>query len=84
MISNVFAVYDSKAAAYLPPFFCRNAGVALRSFEAAAKDASHDFNKYAADYTLFHIGSFDEVNGVLIPLGANVNLGCAIQFCSSN
>lgn len=77
---QVFSVFDSKAMAFLPLFCCRNAGVALRSFEQACKDSSHDFNKYAADYTLFHIGSFDEDSGTLIPLQANVSLGCAVQF----
>lgn len=60
MKRTVFAVYDSKAAAFLQPFFSQTRGVAVRSFGAAVQDTGHDFNRYAGDYTLFELGTFDE------------------------
>jgi len=79
---KVFSVYDSKAEAFLTPFFSGTTATALRSFEAACNDPQHDFLKYGADYTLFEIGSWDSSKGVLIPLQALVSLGLANQFLS--
>lgn len=56
----VFSVYDSKANAFLQPFFAVSRGVAERSFFAAVIDERHDFNRFAEDYTLFELGEFDE------------------------
>lgn len=80
--SEVFSIYDSKAEAYLRPFYAPNHAVALRWFESACQDPSHDFHRYAADYTLFHIGHFNELTGEHIPNenGVQVNLGNALTF----
>lgn len=65
---KVFTVHDSKASAYLPPFYMRNSGEAIRAFETTAKDPSTQFNKYPKDFTLFEIGSWDEENGQITML----------------
>lgn len=77
---KIFAVYDSKAEAYLQPFFARTDGVALRMFGQAAQDEQHDFSKHAADYTLFCLGEFDEYTGKIAPLDALYNLGNALSL----
>lgn len=76
----VFSVFDSKADAYLLPFFSRNRGVALRQFMTAVQDEKTDFHRYAGDYTLFEIGTWDDESGTLAEHKAKVNLGVAIQF----
>ena len=58
----VSSVYDSKAAAFLAPIFTVTSAVALRAFTQAANDSGHDFSRYAGDYTLFELGTFDEQN----------------------
>lgn len=63
MTRLIYAVYDSKAEAFLQPFFVQARGVATRMFQTACQDAGHDFHKYAEDYTLFELGTFDEENG---------------------
>lgn len=77
---QIFSIYDSKAEAYLPPFYSQNPRTALRQMVAAVTDASHQFCKYPEDYTLFHIGSFDDELGLVQSLGANVSLGTALQI----
>lgn len=77
---KVYSVFDSKAEAYLPPFFVPKRAQAIRMFTSAAQDASHVFCKHAADYTLFEIGDFDDSTGAYVPLKAHVNLGCALVF----
>lgn len=76
-----FTVYDSKAEAYLRPFFAGNRGQAMRSFGDACNDASHEFNKHAEDYTLFYIGAFNEESGMLEPDQMST-LGNALTFIS--
>lgn len=80
MILKMFTVYDSKAEAFLQPFYAQTTGVAIRIFTAAANDAGHDFNRYAGDYSLFEIGEFDQQSGTLYPLEAQENLGLAITY----
>ena len=77
---GVFSVYDSKAGAYLRPFYERNAATALRSFEEACRDTQSNFYKYAADYTLFDIGKWDEEDGEIRMNEAKYPLGNAIEF----
>lgn len=77
---KLFTVYDSKAELYLPPFNSQTTNTALRAFESASNQEGHDFNIYAADYTLFEIGEFDQDLGELQPYAAPNNLGTALQF----
>lgn len=60
-----FAVFDKKINAFMPPFFCRTEGEAIRSFSDAAQDSGHMFAKHAEDYTLFKVGAFDDNAGRL-------------------
>lgn len=80
---QVFAVYDSKAEAYLQPIFCVNRAVAIRSFTLAAQQEGHDFNRYAADYTLFQLGEWDPYSGNFNLLEKHSNLGKAAEFISA-
>lgn len=80
MLTKVFAVYDSKAEAFLSPMFFQTRGLALRAFTAAASDEKHNFFKFAGDYTLFEIGEFDERSGDIKMFEAKVNLGTALQL----
>lgn len=80
MVLKIFTVYDSKADAFLPPFFAQATGVALRMFEESISDPQHQFAKHAGDYTLFELGSFDQATGNITTLKAHLNLGCAITF----
>jgi len=78
-MKQVFSVYDSKAQTYCTPFFSVNISTALRDFAHAANDQGTDLYKFSLDYTLFHIGSYNEESGAItsqIP----INLGTANQF----
>lgn len=83
MIHTRFATYDAKAETYHLPFYARNSAVAIRSFEEAANQEGHDFMRFAADYTLFELGTFDDESGVSSEHKAHINLGNALQFVRS-
>ena len=62
MILKVFGIYDSKVAAYLPPFMMKTIGEAERALTSHVNDPQHNFCKHAADFTLFELGSWDDSN----------------------
>lgn len=57
-----FTIFDSKAEAYLQPFFSLNRETAVREFtNAISKDGN--FGKFAEDYAMFELGTFDQATG---------------------
>lgn len=63
MMLEVFSVYDKAVGAFLPPFFSRSRGEAIRSFMEACSNAEHQFNKHRADYTLYVFGAWNDNSG---------------------
>lgn len=80
MLLKVFCIYDSKAEAYLQPFFMMARGEAVRAFQTAVNDPQTNFCKHPSDYTLFEIGTFDQSSGNVAPYEAKVSLGLALEF----
>lgn len=62
-MNEIFSLFDSKAEYYMPPFFERNANTAVRAVEAAMATDNHPIYKNAEDYSLFHVGSWDQETG---------------------
>nr|QJB19096.1 MAG: nonstructural protein [Microvirus sp.]QJB19319.1 MAG: nonstructural protein [Microvirus sp.] len=58
-----FSVRDEKVEAFLPPFFCRSKGEAIRSFTQAVDNPEHAFARNLPDFVLFEVGAFDDVAG---------------------
>jgi hypothetical protein len=78
MKQQIYAVYDSKAEAYMQPFFLQNDAMAIRGFnDAANKDTP--IAAHPEDYTLFHIGEYSEIKGEITPKTPRA-LGNAIEF----
>lgn len=61
MLQKLFTVHDIKASAYLPPIACRTSGEAMRSFESECRNENSQFNKFPADFTLYEIGTWDQL-----------------------
>lgn len=84
MKSKIFTTYDSKAEAYLQPFFMGTRGEAIRGWQTVCNDPKTQFNKYPSDFTLFEIGEYEETTGQIFPYEAKVSLGTAIEFLKSD
>ena len=65
MQTNIYSVYDSKAACFMPPFFLHNDSLAQRAMLGALMEESHQFYKHAEDFTLYKLGVFDDGVGVI-------------------
>lgn len=83
MTKQVFAVHDVAAGAYLAPFIVHGEGLAVRMFSDLVTEPGHQFNKHPADYTLFKIGVFDDVTGVLESV-TPTSYGNGMQFIQSD
>lgn len=81
---KMFTVYDDAAAAYLQPFFFATNAQAIRAFTELANDANHQFCKYAHQYVLFEVGSFDQQTGHMEVLPTPYSIGKAIEFRLNN
>lgn len=76
---HVYSVFDSKAKAYLPPFFLHTHGLAERAFADCVNSDSHQFGKNPGDYTLFHLGSWED-DCALFDSFAPVSMGNGLEF----
>lgn len=79
MVLKVFTVYDSKAEAFLRPFFMRSQGEAIRAFSELVNDGKSEFSKYPGDYTLFWISEYNEEDGTFNNTMTKQNLGTALE-----
>jgi len=67
-MTNMYAVYDMKAAAFLQPYFSQLDATAIRALSAAVNDPTTMLNKFPGDYALYQIGTFDDQLGQLVGL----------------
>lgn len=80
MYMKVFGIYDSKTEAYLPPFFVRTNGDAIRAVSSHVNDEKHNFCKYASDFTLFELGGWDDTTAKFDLLSTPHSLGLLHEF----
>lgn len=64
MTLTCFCIHDSKAEAFITPFFQPTQALALRLFSDAANDPSSMICKHSEDYTLFELGTFNSLSGM--------------------
>lgn len=67
MIIKMFAIYDEKALAHVTPFFMHNEMMAVREFRNLASDDKTQIGKNPTDFSLWHLGEFDDNTGEVIP-----------------
>lgn len=77
---KVFAVYDSAAGAHVHLFVLSSRGLAKREFSAMANDPKTKIGQHPDDYTLFELGTYDDVSGVIVMHDAKLSLGCALDY----
>lgn len=79
-MQQLLSIHDIKAEAFFNPLFVPTVAIAIRSFSTAANEQGHDFNLFAGDYSLFHMGTFDEQTGKFEIFEVPINLGLALTF----
>lgn len=80
MIHGMYAIYDSKARAFMQPFFSLNHDTARRATATAVNDPGSMLHKFPEDFTLHALGQFEDENGAFLLTKAPENLGPVAQF----
>jgi len=80
MITRIFAVYDSKAASFMTPYFAMNQGLGIRSFVHLARDPNSYVSSFPTDFSLFELGQIDMESGIISNHEHAINLGQAAAF----
>lgn len=83
MKQEIFAIYDSKAEQYWKPMFFDTKGIAIRSFMDSLKDTSNLITQHPADFTLFHLGTYDTSTAKFDQLSTPHSAGVASEFIST-
>lgn len=76
---QIFAVFDKKAVAFANPFFYHQKGQALRGFEDAVNDPQSPLSKHPEDFSLWHIGEWNDITGVITSLQTPVHVEEALS-----
>ena len=62
---GIYSVYDRKAKSYISLFLADTDGLAMRMVSTAARDTTTSLYQYAEDFTLYLLGDFDVLSGLL-------------------
>lgn len=76
----IFTVYDSKTAAYLPPFYMQTIPAAIRAITDTCNDPTHQFAMHPEDYILFHLGRFDDLTAKFDLESAPISLCTCLEL----
>lgn len=79
-MKQIVIIRDAKAEMFMNPVFSVAVGEAIRSFEDEVNNPQSPLNKHPEDYTLFHLGTFDEATGKFDLFEAPVSLGGASDY----
>jgi hypothetical protein len=64
---KLYSTFDVKSKLYSNVFPQPSDGVAIRSFASACEDTTTQLNKYAEDFSLHCLGSFNVETGEIMP-----------------
>ncbi len=84
MQKKIYTIHDSKAEAFMNPFFLNSKGEAIRTFTEAVNDPQSTISKYPDDFTLFEIGIYDTDDGLIETYEAKKSLGNALEYKKEN
>lgn len=62
---QVYSIFDRVASAYNTPFYFQNDLLAVRTFNNLKEDPKTTVGKNPDDFSLHHIGEFDDEEGVI-------------------
>lgn len=76
---KIFSIYDSKAMAFITPFYVPNVQLAVRGFQNARADPEHAFHRNPTDYTLHELGEWDDTNASIEMYDNAINHGFPLE-----
>lgn len=80
MFKKVYSIHDTKAEAYIQPFFAQTDGLALRMFEDNVNNKDSQLNMHPEDFTLYRVGSWDDNKGLIESEVPPKHIGTATEY----
>lgn len=80
MKMRMFTIYDKATQAFHLPFFMLTVSEAKRTFADMANDENSKIHHHHTDFTLFHIGDYDDATGYITTDQGHVSLGMATEY----
>lgn len=77
---KLVSIYDAKAEVYSAPIGFPTLGMAERSFVDEVNNPQSNYNKHPEDFTLFHVGDYDQTTGQTENRETPYSLGVALVF----
>lgn len=81
---QIFSIFDSATEQFIQPYFSLTLAAGKRAFATAANTEGHEFHTNAADYHLFHLGTFHQADGRHEMLASPCNLGNALTYINNS
>ena len=79
----IVSVRDKKAEFFSPVYAVPTKGLAIRGFGDAIMKGGSDLSSHPEDFSLFMVGEFDQVTGMLIPCEP-VSICTGLDFSKPN
>lgn len=80
MKQQCFSVCDNKTGYFHVPFFSPTVPSGKRMFQEACRDTSTLMSKYPEDFTLWHVGEFDDNDGRLTQFDPPGQIAKALDY----
>lgn len=61
----ICAIHDTKAEAYMNPFYMRSDAEAIRAFGDAIEKGDTPLTQHPEDFVLYHLGEFDQTTAAI-------------------
>nr|QJB19813.1 MAG: nonstructural protein [Microvirus sp.] len=74
MQMKMYSIKDVKVGIYHPPVCCHNAAHAIRMHSDYFNRPDSQFCKYAGDFEIYEVGTFDDQTGSVVPVVSPVFL----------
>lgn len=79
---KVFSIHDTKAEAFMQPFYAQNVAMAGRMIDQASSDPNSALGKYPTEFQLYIVAEWDEKRGEITPT-PHKNLGFVSDFMTN-
>jgi len=80
---EAFSVADSAVGAFMQPFFARSRGEAVRFFQDGCVDPKSQWAAHPEHFSLYHIGSWSDENGLFTPVDVPDRVCGALDFAKA-
>lgn len=74
------SLYDMKVRVFMRPFTVAHVSMAQEALASAVNDPEHPCSAHPEDYTLFHIGTFDDDTGRIDSFSQPVHVALASSY----